>query len=242
MVRKFCGLGSLWSLCSAICMMSKTYIHPRLGELIVRKSRLSKRVRLAVHLINGISVTVPWLVSYSRAIAFVEEKEEWIAATLLKQSKKRNEKAVRIAPDQPLKLITGEIPYDRLKRASADGIISEEAIVKIIRSEAKKYLPQRVEVLAAKYGFKPGKVTVRNNRTNWGCCSKAGNISLNIHLMRLTPELADFVIVHELCHLIHKNHGPQFHALLNSLCNGREKELNIMLKQQRPQVLFVISF
>jgi len=223
-------------------MMSKTYIHPRLGEIIIRKSRLSRRVKLIVHPMNGISVTAPWLVSYSRAIAFVEEKEEWIAATLLKQSKKRNEKAVRIAPDQPLKLITGEIPYDRLKRASADGIISEEAIVKIIRSEAKKYLPQRVEVLAAKYGFKPGKVTVRNNRTNWGCCSKAGNISLNIHLMRLTPELADFVIVHELCHLIHKNHGPQFHALLNSLCNGREKELNIMLKQQRPQVLFVISF
>nr|HPK30406.1 M48 family metallopeptidase [Bacteroidales bacterium] len=85
----------------------------------------------------------------------------------------------------------------------------------------------------------PGKVTVRNNRTNWGSCSKSGNISLNIHLMRLTPELADFVIVHELCHLIHKNHGPQFHALLNSLCNGRERELNRLLKQQRPQVLFV---
>jgi predicted metal-dependent hydrolase len=75
--------------------MSKTYIHPRLGEIIIRKSRLSKRVRLAVHPINGISVTVPWLVSYSRAIAFVEEKEEWIAATLLKQSKKRNEEAVQ---------------------------------------------------------------------------------------------------------------------------------------------------
>ena len=221
-------------------MMSKTYIHPRLGEIIIRKSRLSRRVKLIVHPMNGISVTVPWLVSYSRAIAFVEEKEEWIAATLLKQSKKRKEEAVRIAPDQPLKLITGEIPYERLKRASTDGIISEEAILKIIRSEAKKYLPQRVELLATKYGFKPGKVTVRNNRTNWGSCSKSGNISLNIHLMRLTPELADFVIIHELCHLIHKNHGPQFYALLNSLCDGRERELNRMLKQQRPQVLFIL--
>ena len=57
--------------------------------------------------------------------------------------------------------------------------------------------------------------------------------------MRLTPELADFVIIHELCHLIHKNHGTQF-RLLNSLCDGRERELNRMLKQQRPQVLFIL--
>lgn len=220
-------------------LKSKIYIHPRFGEIGIRKNRLSKRVKLSVHPINGISVTIPWLVSYSRAIAFIEEKEEWIAATLLKMSKKREETAVRIAPGTPLKLITREISYENLKMASADGVISEEDILKIIRSEAKKYLPERVKLLAAKYGFKPGKVTVRNNHTNWGSCSKSGNISLNIHLMRLSPELADFVIIHELCHLVHRNHGPQFHSLLNSICKGREREFTRMLKKESPQVLFL---
>lgn len=222
-------------------LKSKIYIHPRFGEIGIRKNRLSKRVKLSIHPINGISVTIPWLVSYSRAIAFIEEKEEWISGALLKMSQKREETAVRITPETPLKLITREISYDSLKMASADGVISEEGILKIIRVEAKKYLPERVNLLAAKYGFKPGKVTVRNNRTNWGSCSKLGNISLNIHLMRLSPELADFVIIHELCHLIHRNHGPQFHSLLNSICKGRERELNRRLKKESPQVLFLGS-
>ncbi|NMB36996.1 MAG: M48 family metallopeptidase, partial [Bacteroidales bacterium] len=68
---------------------------------------------------------------------------------------------------------------------------------------------------------------------------KSGNISLNIHLMRLSPELADFVIIHELCHLVHRNHGPQFHSLLNSICKGREREFTRMLKKESPQVLFL---
>lgn len=215
--------------------MPKIYIHPEFGEITIRRARLSGRVKLAVHPINGISVTVPWLVSYSRAIAFIDEKAEWISATLLKQSRKREEEAIRLGPGKALKLITGEIPYEGFKNSS------EEEIIKVIRKEAKKYLPGRVEMLAARLGFKPGRVTVRNNRTNWGSCSKSGNISLNIHLMRLSSELADFVIIHELCHLIHRNHGPGFHSLLNSLSEGRERELNRMLRRERPQVLFILE-
>ncbi|MBP8677979.1 MAG: M48 family metallopeptidase, partial [Bacteroidales bacterium] len=50
-----------------------------------------------------------------------------------------------------------------------------------------------------------------------------------------------FVIIHELCHLIHRNHGPGFHSLLNSLSEGREKELNRMLRRERPQILFILE-
>ncbi len=47
-----------------------------------------------------------------------------------------------------------------------------------------------------------------------------GNINLNINLVRLPHELRDYVFLHELCHLRHMNHGPEFHALLESLCPG----------------------
>ncbi len=51
-------------------------------------------------------------------------------------------------------------------------------------------------------------------RAQWGSCSASGRLSLNTHLVKLTDELIDYVLVHELCHLEHLNHGPAFHALM----------------------------
>ena len=215
--------------------MTKIYIHPRLGEITIKRISLSRRVKLSVHPLRGINVTIPWLVSYSRAIEFINEKESWISATLIKQSKRRQEEAIKIGPGSPLMLIGKEISYEKIRRESV-----EEDVISVIRKEAKKYLPERVSILAGKFGFKPGRVTIRNNRSNWGSCSKSGNINLNMHLMRLSPELADFVIIHELCHLRHRNHGPCFHALLDSLCEGKEKEFNKLLRKERPQVSFLL--
>ena len=214
--------------------MTKSYIHPIFGEITIRRVALSRRVKLSVHPAKGVLVTIPWLVSYSRAIEFINEKESWISATMIRQSKRREDEAVRIGPGKPLKLIGKEIPFENFRKETF-----EEDINKSIRKEAKNYLPERVKVLSDRYGFNPGKVTIRNNRSNWGSCARSGNISLNMHLMRLSPELADFVIIHELCHLKHRNHGPQFHYLLDELCGGREKEFNKILKRERPQVLFM---
>ena len=74
------------------------------------------------------------------------------------------------------------------------------------------------------------KIALKNNRSNWGSCSVRGNLNLNIHLIELPEDLADFVIVHELCHLVHHNHSPRFHALVNAVCAGKEKELEKRLR------------
>lgn len=88
-----------------------------------------------------------------------------------------------------------------------------------LRAQAKAVLPARVRELAAAFGFDfSGRVTIRNNVSNWGSCSSKGNINLNLNLMRLPEELRDYVILHELCHLRYFNHGPEFHSLLESVC------------------------
>jgi predicted metal-dependent hydrolase len=56
-----------------------------------------------------------------------------------------------------------------------------------------------------------------------------------VHLMRLPEDLSDFIILHELCHTVHKNHGSHFHSLLNKLV-GNEKELNKELKKYNTQL------
>ena len=87
-----------------------------------------------------------------------------------------------------------------------------------LRAAAKVYLPGRLRELAAQYGFEFNQVRIKHNVSNWGSCSSKKNINLNLNLMRLPVELRDYVMLHELCHLREMNHGPQFKALLASVC------------------------
>ena len=87
-----------------------------------------------------------------------------------------------------------------------------------LRAAAKAYLPGRLRELAAQYGFEFNQVRIKHNVSNWGSCSSKKNINLNLNLMRLPAELRDYVMLHELCHLREMNHGPEFKALLASVC------------------------
>lgn len=106
--------------------------------------------------------------------------------------------------------------------------------VERMRAQAKAQLPPRLAALAAQHGFQYKRVFIKNNRTNWGSCSSLGNINLNLRLVSLPPELQDYVMLHELCHLKYLNHSPQFHALLESVCPGH-RALERQIKQYKIQ-------
>lgn len=89
-----------------------------------------------------------------------------------------------------------------------------------VSKEAHAYLPQRLFVLASRYGFSYNRVAIKHNRSNWGSCSSKRNINLNMSLMLLPAELRDYVMLHELCHLRALNHGAEFHRLLDGLCQS----------------------
>lgn len=91
-------------------------------------------------------------------------------------------------------------------------------LVEILRKEAKVILPAKVDFLASRFGFAYSKISVKHNSSNWGSCSSKGNINLNLNLVRLPEPLCDCVILHELCHLRHPDHGQAFHDLLEKLC------------------------
>ena len=73
-------------------------------------------------------------------------------------------------------------------------------------------------------------LSIRAFRTNLGSWSGTNNISLSLFLMTLPEHLRDFVIVHELCHTVHHDHSPKFHALVDRLVGGNEKALNRELR------------
>lgn len=94
-----------------------------------------------------------------------------------------------------------------------------------LRKEAKATLPNRVKELAEQHGLRYGRVTIRCTRSKWGSCTAKGNLSLSLFLMTLPEHLRDYILLHELAHTVHLNHSREFHALVDRLTGGREKEL-----------------
>lgn len=75
--------------------------------------------------------------------------------------------------------------------------------------------------IAEELGVRPEKVTFRKMRTKWGSCSSAGRLSFNRHLMHLPEELVEFVVFHEIAHLIELRHSPRFWDIIDSRFGNR---------------------
>ena len=105
-----------------------------------------------------------------------------------------------------------------LERAGArNAALPAGESIDTLRTQAKAALPPRLKALADRYGFRYNRVTIKHNTSNWGSCSSKGNINLNLNLMRVPRPLQDYILLHELTHLEHADHGPAFHARLERL-------------------------
>lgn len=87
-----------------------------------------------------------------------------------------------------------------------------EAEIEELRQKAKAYLPGRVAYWAQRMGVTPTGVRITAARTRFGSCSGKNSISFSLYLMQHPPQAIDYVVVHELSHIRHKNHGPAFYA------------------------------
>ena len=135
-----------------------------------------------------VRVTVPWSGSRAEAGRFLLGRREWIA-------RERHRRALSIE--------AARLP---------DGVEAH------LRRLAARELPARLDELARRHGFSVAGVSIRNQRTRWGSCSRSGRISLNWRLIRLPPDIRDYVLLHELTHLRHLNHSARFWRELARLC------------------------
>ena len=94
-------------------------------------------------------------------------------------------------------------------------------------------LLDRLRQLAEAHNFTYNRAFVKNQKTRWGSCSAVNNINLNVNLVRLPEELRDYVILHELVHTRHKNHGKAFWRELDRIV-GNGKALQRSLGAYHP--------
>lgn len=182
-------------------MTGKIHNDGEFGPVVLRKNVRSRGISIRVRGSANrdgcrISVTLPWSLRYQDGLNYLEKRRSWVRNALTVQDR-------------------------RTEEAVAEGravVKADEGLVERLRKEAKAILPRKTAFFAGQYGFQYKRLTIKHNSSNWGSCSRAGNINLNLNLVRLPEPLCDYVILHELCHLKEPNHGPKFHAMLEQLC------------------------
>lgn len=230
---------------------TQRYNIPEIGEVIINKNRRATRVRISVKPGPEVKISLPYSTPYEKGLQYILEKKEWVLKTIKSFEDVREDFMIFTSETEYHTrfhtLVIKPHPGERLDYEIQGGTtlvnVPEKAIMekqvqdwikKAIeetwRMEAKIFLIQRTMIWIEKYKFLVNKISIRNSKTRWGSCSSTGNINLSLHLMKLPTELIDFVILHELTHTIHKNHGPKFHELLDKICGGKEKELNARLR------------
>ncbi len=187
---------------------------------------------------KGAEMRVPFRTSCRTIEKVLQDKSEWIKKAVDKCSAlKKMDQDIRftdgesimfMGKEKQLKIISSEKSYVRLSDDFIEiGINGQNdpMTIKIILENWYKKMAKRVfhdmylELLTkhCNYSFHPSEFTVRTMKKRWGSCSSKGKIAISYDLVRLDMIYAEYVIIHELCHLIHHNHSSSYYKLLSEV-------------------------
>ena len=197
------------------------------GEIKLRQSRSLTRLSIRLRPDGKLQLSAPFLVGRHELNRFINSKRLPIRRML--NDPRRRQAYLAGQPIGKNHLLKVE-PADRLEAITRpnflivklppehkidDKIVQDlirTQVVKILRLQARHYLPDRLAFFAKKYGFSYDKIHLSHAATRWGSWTGRRTISLNIALMQLPHELIDYVLVHELCHSRQANHSRAFWA------------------------------
>jgi predicted metal-dependent hydrolase len=154
----------------------------------LKVSKSARALRLAVRPGGAFTVTAPRYLSWGAVEKFILQKSEWILGAIDKLS---------------------AYPAPVRKNKKAENLKYKE-----YKNVAQKMAEEKVAKFNQVYNFKYNNISIRNQKTRWGSCSRKGNLNFNYKIALIPEHLADYIIVHEICHLGQMNHSRNFWALV----------------------------
>lgn len=167
-------------------MKKRIELYKKKVEYTLKVSKRARRMRLAIYCDGNFIVTVPRNVNENIIEQFIIRKSQWIVDKL-----------------EYFKNISGQV----FARSTKKDYLKH-------KNDALNLAQKRIEYFNKTSSFKFNKINIKNQKTRWGSCSRKGNLNLNYKIALLPERLADYIIVHELCHLKEFNHSQKFWNLV----------------------------
>ena len=212
---------------------------------VVRKR--VKNLNLRVRADGTVTLSIPQHLPLARAQEFLERKGNWIAERVRRNIERRPSPDLagelpdriplwgKLVPRDSVQANSGQAASDRDgsgQGAPGQTTIDQAALDELYRTEVLRALPGIVERMEARIGVHAARWSVRVMKTRWGSCTpKTGAIRINARLAAYPPECLEFVVAHELVHLLEPSHNTRFHALLDEFCPDN-RGIARRLKQQ----------
>lgn len=209
-------------------------------EYQLRRSERANKTRIVVTE-GKIEVVAPLKVSEQRIKAFVHAQRDWIE-TALKRVKQRAQSQPPLAPVHyaegvtvpyhgrqiPLSVKTTSARYPKVQLLPDQQFLvylpqqtgeNRSEIIKLaleswMKQQARLQAQAYIEQHSSRHGLQPRCLRIKTQKSRWGSCGPMNDINLNWLLLLAPPVILEYVVIHELCHIRHKNHSPAFWQLV----------------------------
>lgn len=175
---------------------------------------------------NGtIIVRAPSKMKDEQIKKFITERQGWLASKLLeiKTNQDNNSKIIsyeqfllfgnkyelKIADVKKIEVYNGQII---IPKKDENRVLT--AVINFYKKQAKQIFLERINYLQQVMKINPKSVKLSNSSGRWGACNSRGSITINWRVVMLSPECIDYVLVHEMCHLVEMNHSKRFWGLV----------------------------
>ncbi len=192
----------------------------------LQKHRISKNIRLKVDRDLTIKVTLPRYVPYIVAKKFITKNTKWIEKKINLLKLQQNKyyylgEDIRVIKKSFVDNKNLNYYFKEQSLIFNSDIYKSSSVIELYTNwlgvQAKEYIPRRVKELSYEYNFIYNNIKIKNLKSRWGSCSNKKNLSFNLKLMYFNPEVIDYVIVHELCHLKEMNHSRKYWKLVEEI-------------------------
>ena len=196
------------------------------GQIVPYVLRQGGRRRLAMTIDErGLAVGAPHHVTLAEIEVFARSHAEWVLAKLAEYAQRAAPRQIAIRHGTRLPLLGGEVEVrvesganriawhgDALVLQARPGADLDQLARRALQRRALPHFVDRAGHFGARLGRPLPPTALSSARTRWGSCSQASGIRLNWRLVHLSPHLVDYVVAHELAHLVEMNHSPRFWA------------------------------
>ena len=194
-------------------------------EIELRRSSRARRLSLRVSQLDGkVTLTLPARLAEREALAFAEERADWIRGHLERVDDSVSAVFGARIPVEGEQLTFLPGPGRKPERADNSLLLPDDParvgarVQAYLKTLARERLAEACDRHSAALGRPFGRLSLRDTRSRWGSCTSRGDLMFSWRLVMAPPEILDYVAAHEVAHLAEHNHSPAFWEVCRTLC------------------------